>query len=104
MPMPQQPQLQPRQQAEEGHGQTQHHDIALDDRSQWPATLESFSLEADDSDEAQSTASVVEDEADDAYWIQQCYAQAQDQSQACRQRDRSPSVEGGSPAKRRRPG
>ena len=99
----QQPQLQSQQQTEEGHGQAQHHDIAREDRSQWPATVESFSLEADDSDE--SDASVDDDQFDDAYWVQQCHAQAPDQSQEARtQRARSPSLEGGGPAKRRRPG
>ena len=103
-PPQQQQQQQQQQQVAEGPSDTQHFAIGTDDLSHWPAALESFNLEADDSEEAESNASLGDAEADDAYWTNELYAEAPDDQQAGEQWPRSPSVEGGSPAKRHRPG
>jgi len=83
---------------------TQHFAIGADDLSYWPVALESHNLEADNSEDADSAASIDGSDADDAYWAHECYSAAPDRPQPNEQRPRSPSDDGELPAKRRRPG
>ena len=85
-------------------GTAQHFAIGTDELSYWPTTLESHRLDAGSSDGTDSATSGDGSDADDAYWAHECYAAALDQSQPRERRPRSPSDEGGLPAKRPRPG